>query len=208
MALETLHVWLFTAAALLMALTPGPNMLYLISRTLCQGRRAGLVSLAGVFAGFICHMLAASLGLSSLFLAQPMAYELLKDIGALYLLWIAWTTVKPGGRSPFERRELPINTNVRLFGMGLLINLLNPNIILFYLSILPQFITDPRQALAQSLALGSLQISVSFVVSLIIVLSAAALTRWLGVNPGWVKVQRYVMGLVLAGLALRIALQR
>jgi threonine/homoserine/homoserine lactone efflux protein len=137
-----------------------------------------------------------------------MAYELLKDIGALYLLWIAWSTVKPGGRSPFERRELPINTNVRLFGMGLLINLLNPNIILFYLSILPQFITDPRQALAQSLALGSLQISVSFVVSLIIVLSAAALTRWLGVNPGWVKVQRYVMGLVLAGLALRIALQR
>jgi threonine/homoserine/homoserine lactone efflux protein len=78
----------------------------------------------------------------------------------------------------------------------------------FYLSILPQFITDPRQVLAQSLTLGALQISVSFVVNLLIVLSAAQIARWLGVNPGWLKVQRYVMGTVLAGLAVKMAAQR
>jgi threonine/homoserine/homoserine lactone efflux protein len=208
MSLSMSHLLLFVAAALLMVLTPGPNMIYLVSRTLCQGRRAGLISLTGVIAGFICHMLAAAIGLSGLFLALPLAYEGLKYAGALYLLWLAWSSIRPGGRSPFETRELPADNNLRLFGMGLITNLLNPKIIMFYLSILPQFITDPRQVLAQSLALGALQIAVSLAVNLLIVLSAAQIARWLGVNPGWLKVQRYVMGTVLAGLAVKMAAQR
>jgi threonine/homoserine/homoserine lactone efflux protein len=208
MIFQTNHLWLFIGAALVLVLTPGPNMIYLVSRTLCQGRLAGLVSLAGVIVGFVFHMVAAAVGMSRLFLAQPLAYETLKYAGALYLLWLAWSSVRPGGRSPFEKCEWPREDGWRLFGMGLLTNLLNPKIVLFYLSILPQFVTDPQQILGQSLVLGSLQIAVSFAVNLMIVLWAAGIACWLGVNPRWVKVQRYVMGLVLAGLALRIALQR
>jgi threonine/homoserine/homoserine lactone efflux protein len=197
---------IFIGAALLMVLSPGPNMIYLVSRTLCQGRQAGLISLLGVIAGFVCHMLAAAAGLSSLFLAMPMAYETLKYAGALYLLWLAWQNLRPGGRSAFETRELGIDPPWKLFSMGLITNLLNPKIIVFYLSVLPQFITDPNQVLSQSLVLGSVQISVSFVVNLLITLSAANIAGWLGRNPGWLKAQRYVMGTVLAGLSVRIAL--
>ena len=82
--------WLFAGAALLMVLTPGPNMLYLLSRSLCQGRRAGMISLLGVVAGFLLHMLAAALGLTALFLAVPLAYAVLKWGGAAYLMWLAW----------------------------------------------------------------------------------------------------------------------
>ena len=80
----------FAGACLLLVLTPGPNMLYLISRSICQGRTAGVVSLAGVVLGFFVHMLAASLGLTALFMAVPMAFEALKWAGAAYLLWMAW----------------------------------------------------------------------------------------------------------------------
>ena len=98
---------IFAAAALLMVLTPGPNMIYLISRSICQGRKAGVTSLLGVVAGFFVHLFAAAAGLTAVFLAVPMAYEVLKWAGALYLLWLAWQAVKPGARSPFEAQQLP-----------------------------------------------------------------------------------------------------
>jgi threonine/homoserine/homoserine lactone efflux protein len=85
---------LFSGAALVMVLTPGPNMIYLVSRSLCQGKRAGVLSLFGVAAGFLVHMLAAAVGLTALFMAIPLAYEALKWAGALYLLFLAWQAVK------------------------------------------------------------------------------------------------------------------
>jgi threonine/homoserine/homoserine lactone efflux protein len=83
-----------------LVITPGPNMIYCISRTLCQGPRAGLVSLGGVALGFVVHLLAASFGLTALLLAVPVAFDAIKIIGAAYLLWMAWQAVKPGGLAP------------------------------------------------------------------------------------------------------------
>jgi hypothetical protein len=138
--MPTLQTWaLFAGAALLMALTPGPNMVYLVSRSLCQGARAGLVSWAGVVLGFTVHMLSAVLGLTALFMAVPLGYEALKIVGALYLLWLAWQAVRPGARSPLQPRELAAQAPRRLFTMGLLTSILNPKVALFYLSVLPQF---------------------------------------------------------------------
>ena len=94
---------IFIGAALLMALTPGPNMVYLISRSLCQGRAAGVMSWFGVVLGFTVHMLCAAVGLTALFMAVPLGYELLKLAGALYLLWVAWQAVRPGARPRFRR---------------------------------------------------------------------------------------------------------
>src|SRR5215217_119668 len=102
---------LFVAASVLLVLTPGPNLLYLVSRTLCQGRGAGLISLAGTTTGFVVHILAAALGLSAVFLALPLAYEALRWAGAAYLLWLAWDAVRPlpraGAGGVFETRKLP-----------------------------------------------------------------------------------------------------
>lgn len=200
---------LFAAAALLMVLTPGPNMIYLISRSICQGRRAGVISLLGVIAGFLVHMLAAAIGLTALFLAIPLAYEILKWAGAAYLLYLAWQAVKPGARSPFEARNLPEDPPRKLFLMGFITNVLNPKIAVFYLSIFPQFVSPEHGSVfIQSLVLGSTQIAVSFAVNLLITLSAAKLAAWFLRNPRWLALQRYFMGFVLASLAVRIALEQ
>ncbi|MBS1230847.1 MAG: RhtB family transporter [Proteobacteria bacterium] len=200
---------LFAGAALLMVLTPGPNMIYLISRSISQGRRAGVVSLLGVVAGFLVHMLAAAVGLTALFLAIPLAYEILKWAGALYLLWLAWQAVRPGARSPFAAQDLPIDSRSRLFLMGFLTNVLNPKIAVFYLAILPQFISAHHGSVfLQSIVLGSTQIVVSFSVNLLIALSAAGMASWFSRNPTWQATQRYFMGCVLGALAVRLLFEQ
>lgn len=207
--IPTHDLLLFAGAALLMVLTPGPNMLYLLSRSLCQGRRAGVISLFGVACGFLVHMFAAALGLTALFLAVPFAYECLKWVGALYLLYLAYQAVKPGARSPFETKDLPIDPPRKLFAMGFITNVLNPKLAVFYLSILPQFVSPTHGPLfAQSIELGFTQILISFSVNLCIVLSAARLSAWFLRKPTWLAVQRYVMGSVLTVLAVRIATER
>jgi threonine/homoserine/homoserine lactone efflux protein len=120
---------LFALASVLLALTPGPNVVYLVSRTLCQGRRAGIVSLAGTSLGFVFHVFAAALGLSAIFLTVPVFYDALRYAGAGYLLWLAWDALRPGG----------------------------------------------------------------------------AITGWLARRPLWSAVQRWVLGVVLAGIAVRLA---
>ena len=207
--MPTHDLLMFAAACLVMVLTPGPNMIYLISRSICQGRKAGVTSLLGVVAGFFVHMLAAAIGLTAVFLAVPLAYEALKWAGALYLLWMAWQAVRPGARSPFEARELLPDAPSRLVLMGFLTSVLNPKVAMFYLSIFPQFISPAHGSLfIQSILLGLTQISVSFTVNLLIALFASGIAVWFVRNPLWLAVQRYVMGGVLATLAVRLILEQ
>jgi threonine/homoserine/homoserine lactone efflux protein len=197
----------FALACLVLVLTPGPNMIYCVSRTLCQGRAAGFVSQAGVLLGFTVHLLAAALGLTALLMAVPMAFGVLKAAGAAYLLWLAWQSVKPGGSGPFQARELPADPPGKLLRMGFLTNLLNPKVAMFYLSFFPQFLRpEEGSVLLQSLQLGTVQIAVSGSVNALLVVGAASITRFLARSRGWLAAQRYLMGTVLAGLALRIAL--
>ena len=199
----------FALVALALVLTPGPNMIYCISRTLCQGRGAGMVSLGGVAAGFVVHLLAASFGLTALLLAVPLAFTAIKVLGAAYLLWLAWQAVKPGGLSPFETRVLPNDPPRTLFLMGFMTNLLNPKVAMFYLSFFPQFLHPERgQLLLQSLSLGAVQITVSMVVNSLLIFFAAGLSVFLNRSMGWMRVQRYVMGTVLGVLALRLLAEK
>ncbi|HEY4081754.1 MAG TPA: LysE family translocator [Burkholderiaceae bacterium] len=195
----------FAAAAFLMALTPGPNMIYLLSRSLCQGRSAGLMSWFGVVLGFTVHMTCAAVGLTALFMAVPMGYEVLKIGGAAYLLWMAWQAVRPGAASPFATRELPPEPPRKLFVMGLLTSILNPKVAIFYLSVLPQFVSpEAGSVLTQSLLLGATQIVIGAAINLSVVWSAARMARWFARNRMWLAVQRYVMGAVLGALAVKL----
>ncbi|HBP29917.1 MAG TPA: lysine transporter LysE [Advenella kashmirensis] len=204
---ETTTIIAFAAVSLGMVLTPGPNMIYLVSRSICQGRRAGMMSLLGVLLGFIFYMVSAALGITALLFAVPYAYEALCYGGALYLLYMAWQAVRPGGQSPFQVKTLAPDSPRKLFLMGFLTNLLNPKIAVMYLSLLPQFV-DPEKGsiLAQSLALGSVQIAVSISVNMLIVILAGSIASFLAARPTWVVVQRWLMGTVLAGLAIRMAM--
>lgn len=108
-----------------MVLTPGPNMVYLTSRSISQGRVVGLISLAGVAFGFICYLFASALGLATLFKAVPMAYDIIRVAGAVYLGYMAWNILRPNGQSIFEARRLPPHSPRRLFVMGWVTNLLS-----------------------------------------------------------------------------------
>ena len=192
-----------------MVLTPGPNMIYLISRSICQGRTAGLISLGGVALGFVVYMVCAALGITALVMAVPFAYDALRLGGALYLMYLAWQAVKPGGRSPFQVRDLPKDSPRKLVTMGLVTNLLNPKVAVMYLSLLPQFI-DPNGhggVLVQSLALGSLQILISVSVNAVIACMAGSIAVFFVTRPGWQVLQRWLMGSVLMGLAVRMAVE-
>jgi threonine/homoserine/homoserine lactone efflux protein len=188
-----------------MVLTPGPNMIYLISRSLSQGPTAGLISLGGVALGFVFYALAAAFGITAIVFAVPYAYDVLRFCGALYLLWLAWQAIRPGGRSPFQVRELRPDSPRKLFLMGFMTNLLNPKIAVLYLSLLPQFVDPDRgSVLAQLLTLGAVQIVISVAGNATIALTAGSVSAFLAGRPVWVLVQRWLMGLVLVGLAVRM----
>ena len=206
---EPSNLLAFALISLGMVLTPGPNMIYLVSRSICQGRAAGWISLGGVALGFVFYMLCAALGITALVLAVPYAYDALRIAGALYLLYLAWQAVRPGGRSPFQVRDLPKDSPRRLFTMGFVTNLLNPKIAMMYLSLLPQFISpsDHGSVLAQSLVLGFTQIAISLSVNALIAAMAGSIAVFLAGRPMWQAAQRWLMGTVLAGLAVRMAIE-
>ncbi|WP_430383211.1 LysE family translocator [Streptomyces sp. P10-4] len=195
-----------SVVALGMVLTPGPNMIYLVSRSITQGRRAGIISLGGVALGFMVYLLAANLGLSVVFLAVPELYVAVKLAGAAYLAYLAWNALKPGGISVFDPQDVPHDSPRKLFTTGLMTNLLNPKIAIMYLSLIPQFIDlDRGHVLLQGIILGSFQIVVSIAVNLAIVLAAGTIAVFLSRRPSWLKVQRYAMGTVLGALAVSLA---
>ncbi|MEX0418197.1 LysE family translocator [Bacillus sp. C30] len=199
----------FAIVSLSMVCSPGPNMIYLLSRSITQGRMAGFISLLGIMLGFIIYIIATMFGLTALFLAVPSLYEAVKWAGAAYLLWLAWNSIKPGATSIMEPRTIAIEPPRKLFLMGLMTNLLNPKIAILYVSLLPQF-EDPEKGslLLQGAVLGFTQITVSFIVNLLIVFTASRVAKWFGTRPTWLRVQRWLMASVLTGLAVRLAFER
>jgi threonine/homoserine/homoserine lactone efflux protein len=204
-----LHQWLlFAGTAILMALSPGPNMFYLVSRSICQGRAAGVVSLLGVISGMTVYILLTAFGLSALFLAVPFLYDGLRLGGAAYLLWLAWQAIRPTGRSLFETQALPADSRKKLYLTGFITCLLNPKVMVFYVSLLPLFVDPARgPVFGQSLLLGGTQVLMAFSTHLCLVLGAGPIARWLARRPSWLALQRYVMASVLSAIAVKLAIE-
>ncbi|MEA5405857.1 LysE family translocator [Arcicella sp. DC2W] len=200
---------IFIIAAFGLVITPGPNMIYLISRSISQGKRAGIISLSGVIVGFLFHVIMVSFGLTAILMAVPFAYTFLKWLGVGYLLYLAWNAIKPGSKSVFETTSLKDDSNFKLFQMGFLTNVLNPKIAVFYMSFFPQFIKpEYGNVLFQNFQLGFTQMTVSFSVNLMIVLFASSISTWFSERPTWVKIQKWFMAGILGSLALKLALDK
>jgi threonine/homoserine/homoserine lactone efflux protein len=199
---------LYAVASVMLALTPGPNLMYLISRTLCQGRTAGIVSLAGTTSGLLFYAVGTALGLTAVFVAVPVLFDVVRWVGAAYLLWLAWDAIRPHGSGGlFARRDLPPVAPFVLFRTGMLTSILNPKVALFYLALFPQFVDPARgSVLAQSLVLAAVQIVIAFIGDLMFVLAAARVALWLATRPAWVTVQRWVLGGVFGAIAVKLAL--
>lgn len=196
--------------ALGLVLLPGPNMVYLLSRSITQGRRAGLLSLAGIAAGFGVYLAATVSGVVSVFTAVPLVYDVLKVVGAAYLLWMAWQAVRPGGENVFApERGMPSESARKLFARGLVTNLLNPKNAVLYVTVLPQFVDPARGSVGlQGLTLGAVQIVIALSVQTSVVLFAGALSQSLTARPKWLRAQRYLMGSALAAMALWLLTDR
>lgn len=201
---ETLLV--FAALSFGLAATPGPNMLYLVSRALAQGTGAGMVSLVGCQVGSLVIMLCAAAGLTAALFAVPYAWDVLRIGGAAYLAWLAWQCLRPGGQPIFAPRPMPREPAARLFSVGFATAALNPKVALFYVAVLPPFI-DPAlgSVFAQGAVLGAVQIAVAIVFDGLLVYGAAGVARFLGTRPGWMAAQRWILGVALALIAVRLA---
>jgi threonine/homoserine/homoserine lactone efflux protein len=203
----TANLIAFASLAVAVVLTPGPNMIYMISRSITQGRLAGIIAFGGVAVGFVVYLLCAAFGLTAIVFAVPYAYDALRFVGAAYIAWLAFEALRPGGKSPFQVRTLPVASTRRLFLMGLLTSLLNPKMAIFYLALLPNFIDPAGNVLGQSIALGSLHIVISITINMGIACAAGSIAAFLMARPKWLLAQRWVMGTMLGALAMRMALE-
>ena len=199
-------ILIFALAALVLVITPGPNMIYLISRSVTQGKKAGVISLSGVITGFIFHIVMASAGLTAILFAVPLAYSILKLVGVSYLLYLAYQAVGPGSRNIFEvRNNLQEDKPSKLFSMGFLTNVLNPKVAIFYVSFFPQFIKPGYGSImAQSLQLGVIHIIICFSVQFIIIMMASKAALFFAGKPSLIKLQKWFMASVLTGLAVKM----
>ena len=199
------RLWLFAFAVMLLALTPGPVWVYLLSRTLTQGRRAGYFSLLGVAAGVVVHVLLAALGITVVLLAVPFAFDAIKLAGAAYLLWLAINTLRGGGISFTPQPLDPVPDRV-LFRQAMIAALLNPKVAVFYLSLFPQFVEPAAgPVFAQSLLLGVVHLAVSTVVDGLLVTVAGVLAAWFASRPLWMRMQRWLLGTAFGALAVWLA---
>jgi threonine/homoserine/homoserine lactone efflux protein len=199
------HLGLFVLAAVILAVTPGPAVLYIVTRSISQGRAAGVVSALGVATGGLVHVLAAALGLSALLATSALAFAGVKYAGAVYLVWLGIRKLRQrpdgGGAEPLVGRSLS-----RVFAEGAVVNILNPKTALFFLAFLPQFVVASRGNVPMQLAgLGALFLSIAFVTDTSWALLAGGAGRWLKGHPRFVASERYVAGSVYVGLGLAAA---
>ncbi|MET0171724.1 MAG: LysE family translocator [Agrobacterium vaccinii] len=198
---------LFSAAALVLTATPGPDMLLIASRSISQGRSAGFLTYAGIAAGTYCHAIAAALGLSQLFLNVPIAYEIVRLSGCAYLLYLAYKTLRSQSSAFVPSARLKKLSGKRIFSEGLATNILNPKMALFVLALFPQFI-DPNGSsmLVQTVVLASILNGVGFAVNGTVILLGTSIRNRLSAVSRFPKLPQYLLATVFAGLACRLAL--
>ena len=197
---------LFMAAALALNVTPGPSILYVMSRSVGQGRTAGLVSALGLGAGSLIHAGAAALGLSVILAYSPLAYTVVKYLGAGYLVYLGVRILLVGDRQ-LRTAVLAHVSLTRVFWQGVVTELLNPKIVLFFMSFLPQFVDPARGSVAgQTLFLGLLFHVTGVPINMLVAVVGGAIASWLSQNPVFARVRNGLAGAVLIGLGVRLAL--
>jgi threonine/homoserine/homoserine lactone efflux protein len=198
---------LFSGACLALALTPGPDMLLIASRSASQGRAAGFASLAGIQLGTYCHALASALGLSQLFVTVPVAYDVVRFAGAAYLAFLAWKTFRSAGTPLSMGAAVAAHPLPQIFKQGLLTNLLNPKMALFVLALFPQFINPQSGSIVvQMLALATVLNLIGLLVNGGVIVMASKLGTRMAASKRIGQWMNQVLGMVFLGLACRLAL--
>jgi threonine/homoserine/homoserine lactone efflux protein len=195
----------FVAAALVILLTPGPGVMYVVTRSATQGRSAGLLSALGLSVGALVHVAAAVAGLSALLVASSGAFTIVKMLGAGYLIYLGLRTLLAHEASP-GTAAVTVRTRYRLFADGVVVSVFNPKIAMFFLAFLPQF-TEPSVApiAQQVLLLGCIYVGLALITDSAYALLTGSLVGWLGGRLGQGPLPRIVSGSVYVGLGLSAA---
>lgn len=203
-ALET--IVLFVAATLLLNVTPGPSIAYVMSRTFGQGRKAGIVSALGLGTGSLLHAIGATLGLSAVIAYSPLAYAVVTYVGAAYLVYLGVSLLRQRTTMVADAGPPPVSLR-RVYWQGVLTEVLNPKIALFFLSFLPQFVDPTRGSLAgQTLFFGLLFHVTGVPINMLIAVAGSAIAAVFSRNPLLEGIRQWLSGMVLIGLGVRLAL--
>lgn len=201
--------WLvFFSAALALNLSPGPDLFYVISRTLSGGRRIGIVSACGVCSGALVHVAFAALGISAILATSALAFAIVKYIGAAYLLYLGFQALRSAGSGgSMSLQAAPRTSAWKAYRQGVLVDLLNPKVAIFFMAFLPQFVRPEHGAVPlQLLMLGGLVVVVAIIVECTVVLLAARATKTLRSNPAVSQWLDRLLGSVLIALGIRLGL--
>ena len=197
---------LFILAALVLLLIPGPAVLYIVARSVEQGRRAGLASSAGIATGGLAHVVAATLGLSALLVSSAEAYSVVKYAGAAYLFYLGIKKLRERPASDHELTQVQALPLRAVYAQGVLVNVLNPKTAIFFFAFLPQFVSPARGHVSlQFFALGMLFTMMGFTSDTVWALTAGSAARWLRRNRTFIRNQHYISGTVYLGLGLATA---
>jgi len=196
----------FAVAVIIIAITPGPDMTLFVGRALSQGRAAGIACMTGAMSGIVVHTVLVAVGLSALIIASPEAFLALKIFGAGYLVWLAWQAVRRGSAfSPQTQQDAPKRSFSSNWMTGLVVNLMNPKILLFFMTFLPQFVSAGDPYAPQKLMfLGLLFIVISLPVTVPMVLAADSFSALLKRSPRLMRAIDYLFAGVFSAFALRI----
>ena len=197
---------IFLLAALILLLTPGPAVLYIVARSVDQGRLAGFVSVLSIEIGNFVHVLAATLGLSAILVSSALAFSIVKYLGAAYLIYLGVRQLlaheTAHKTTTFQRQRLR-----RIFRQGLLVAILNPKTALFFFAFLPQFVDSSKSSFTlQLLTLGCLFVLMAIVTDSLYALLAGTVGQWLKGTSTLLRIERYLVGTVYIGLGVMAAL--
>jgi len=197
---------MFSLACLALTSAPGPDMLLVATRSATQGKMAGLATYLGIAMGSYCHALALAFGLSTLFLAVPFAYDAVRIAGALYLLYLAWQAFTSNDVISLRKDKSDSYSNWIMFRQGMISNILNPKIALFFLALFPQFLNPESGSLVlQILVLATTLNVIGFCVKGTVILISSNAKSALTASPSARRISRYITGVVFTGLAARLA---
>lgn len=194
----------FSLAAIALTLTPGPDMTLFLGQTVANGRRAGFMSMAGASSGIVVHSLAAAIGLSALIAASPEAFEVLKWVGAAYLAYLAFDVLRHGSGLTSDGSPVPQSLK-KAYVKGVMINLLNPKIILFFVTFLPQFVSpsDPHAA-GKLMFLGLFFLVIAILLAIPMILGAEQISGFLKRSKRATRVFDWLFAGVMGAFALKL----
>jgi len=197
---------IFFAASIALALAPGPDNIFVLTQSALHGRKAGLLVTLGLCTGLLLHTGAVSLGVAAVFQTSTIAFNILKAVGACYLLFLAWQAFRAGAVKIDEKRNVGMSWR-KLFSRGVVMNISNPKVAIFFLAFLPQFADPSRGSITiQLLVFGGLFIIATLLIFGTIAWTAGLLGDWLKGSARAQKIMNRVAGTVFTGLALKLAI--